>query len=60
MLIVRATVTGPASPESSVRTVLVPLDGSALAELSLSHAASMGAALSASISLLRVTPTGDF
>jgi nucleotide-binding universal stress UspA family protein len=60
MLIVRATVTGPASPQSSVRTVLVPLDGSPLAELSLAHAASVAAALTASISLLRITPTGDY
>jgi nucleotide-binding universal stress UspA family protein len=60
MLIVRAKVTGPASPESSVKTVVIPLDGSALAELALSHAASMAAALSAGITLLRVTPTADY
>ncbi len=60
VLIVRATVTGPASPQSSVQTVVVPLDGSALAEQAIPHAASMGAALSAGITLLRVTPTADY
>ena len=35
MLIVRATVTGPASPSSSLKTVVVPLDGSALSELAI-------------------------
>ena len=60
MLIVRATVTGPAAPERSIRTVLAPVDGSPLAELSLSHAASIASALSAGITLLRVTPPGDY
>ena len=60
MLIVRATVTGPASPQSSVQTVVVPLDGSPLAELALPHAISIAAALGSGITLLRVTPTEDY
>ena len=40
--------------------VIVPLDGSARAELSLPHAADMAAALTAPISLLQVTPTADY
>ena len=60
MLIARAAVTGPASPQSSIRMVLAPLDGSALSELSLSHAASIAAAFSARITLLRVTPPADY
>ena len=57
MLIVRATVTGPASPSSSVRSVVVPLDGSPLSELAVPHAVNVAGALTATITLLRVTPT---
>ena len=57
MLIVRATVTGPASPSSSVRSVVVPLDGSPLSELAVPHAVNVAGALTAAITLLRVTPT---
>ncbi len=57
MLLVRASVVGPASPETSVKSVVAPLDGSALSELAIPHAISMAAALSASITVLRVTPT---
>ncbi len=60
MLIVRATVTGPAAPEASLRSVVVPLDGSALSELALPHAVSVAAALSARITVLRVTPTPGY
>ena len=60
MLIVRADAAHPASADTSLKTVLVPLDGSARAELSLPHAADMAAALTAPISLLRVTPTADY
>ncbi len=59
MLIVRANVLGPASPETSVRSVVVPLDGSALSELAIPHAMSMAGALSAGITVLRITPTED-
>ena len=59
MLIVRANVLGPASPETSVKNVLAPLDGSAVSELAIPHAISMAAALSAGITVLSVTPTED-
>ena len=59
MLIVRANVMGPASPESSLKSVVVPLDGSPRSELALPHAVSMAAVLSASITALRVTPTAE-
>ena len=57
MLIVRANVLGPPSPESSLQTVVAPLDGSPLSELSIPHAISVAGALSAGITLLRITPT---
>ena len=60
MLIVRANAAHPPPADTSLKTVLVPLDGSARAELSLPHAADMAAALTAPISLLRVTPTADY
>lgn len=60
MLIVRASVTGPAAPQGTVRTVVVPLDGSPLAELALPHALSIAAALGCGITLLRVTHTEDY
>ena len=59
MLIVRANVLGPASPETSLQSVVVPLDGSPRSELSLPHAISMAATLSASITVLRVTPSEE-
>ncbi len=59
MLIVRANVMGPASPETSLKSVVVPLDGSPRSELALPHAVSMAAVLSASITVLRVTPTAE-
>ncbi len=59
MLIVRANVMGPASPETSLQSVVVPLDGSPRSELSLPHAISMAATLSASITVLRVTPSEE-
>ena len=60
MLIVRATVTGPASPGTSLRSVIVPLDGSGLSELAVPHAVSVAAALSARITTLQITPTLDY
>lgn len=60
MLIVRATVTGPASPGTSLKTVIVPLDGSAVSELAIPHGVSMAAALAARITALQVTPTADY
>ena len=60
MLIVRATVTGPASPGTSLRSVIVPLDGSALSELAIPHAVSVAAALSARITTLQISPTMEY
>ena len=60
MLIVRANVTGPASPGTSLRSVIVPLDGSALSELAIPHALSVATALSARITILQITPTVDY
>ena len=57
VLIVRS---GAASSDVAIGTVLVPLDGSELAELSLPHAASMAAALGAGLTLLRLSPTSDY
>ena len=59
MLIVRANVMGPASPETSLKNVVVPLDGSALSELAISHAISVAGALAAGVTVLRITPTQD-
>ena len=59
MLIVRANVLGPAAPESSLRSVVVPLDGSPLSELAIPHAISVAGALSAGITVLRITPSED-
>ena len=56
MLIVRA---GAAPPEVSVHTVLVPLDGSELAESSLAHAVNLARALDAGMVLVRVSQTAD-
>ena len=60
VLIVRPTATGPASTETSLKTVLVPLDGSTRAEMSLPHAAGMAVALGAGITLLRITPPAAY
>ena len=60
VLIVRATVTGPASPSTSLKSVIVPMDGSTLSELALPHAVSVAAALSARITVMQVSPTADY
>ena len=45
---------------AGVRNMLVPLDGSDLAELSLEHASNLAAALDASVSLVRATHTLEY
>ena len=55
VLIVRAS-TAEVAPVG-IQTMLVPLDGSDLAEMSLEHAANLAAALDAGISLVNVTHT---
>ena len=60
MLIVRSTVTGPASPVTALKSVIVPLDGSALSERAIPHAVILAATLSARITVLRITPTREY
>ena len=55
VLIVRASATEIV--QEGVRTMLVPLDGSDLAETALDHAVNLAAALDASVSLIRTTHT---
>jgi len=57
ILIVSAGTMAPTAPDESPKPVMVPLDGSALAELALPHAARISSALGTGVSLLRVTPT---
>ena len=59
LLMVRAADRGGPASEASVRTVVVPLDGSPLSELAIPHAVGVAAALSANIVALRVTPTEE-
>ncbi len=55
VLIVRTSTTDIV--QAGVRTMLVPLDGSDLAEMSLEHAANLAVALGAGVTLVRVTHT---
>lgn len=56
ILIVRAATD---SPEVRINTVVVPLDGSNLAELSLPHAAAMASAWTATVELVYVTTSAE-
>ena len=56
VLIVRA---GIPDPDAIIRTVVAPLDGSPLAELSVPHAAGLATACGADVELLRVTTSTD-
>ena len=58
VLIVRASAAEVVPAE--VRTILVPLDGSDLAELSLEHASNLAAALDAGVSLVRTSHTRQY
>ena len=58
VLIVRATEIEAAPAE--VRTVLVPLDGSELAEAALEHAVDLSVALGSSVSLVEVSHTQGY
>lgn len=60
MLIVRSSAAVTASSEIAIETVLVPLDGSELAETALEHAVSVAAAVGAVVTLARVTHTRDY
>ena len=55
MLLIRDAGGNP-TPDVAPRSILVPLDGSTLSELSLEHAAIMATALQTRIVLLRVIP----
>lgn len=56
LLIVRSEE-GDSTPEANIRTIIVPLDGSALAEQVLPHVMTVAKALDCKISLIRVTPS---
>lgn len=56
---VRAADRGGPASEASLRTAVVPLDGSPLSELAIPHAVGVASALSAEIVALRVTPTEE-
>lgn len=55
ILLVRGAGANP-QDEGGPRTILVPLDGSPLSELSLEHAATVATALQARIVLMRINP----
>ena len=59
MLLIRGNAESAPTDGVAVKTVLAPLDGSALAEESLSHAAAVAAGLGARITLVQVTGTTD-
>ena len=59
ILLVRSAAQ-PGPDDVDFQTVLVPLDGSELAELSLSHAAAIARACGADVSLLRLSPTAEY
>ena len=60
VLLIRSNVESAPSDRVDVKTVLVPLDGSELSELSLPHAAAVAAGLGARIMVVQVTGTTDF
>ncbi|HEY7296189.1 MAG TPA: universal stress protein [Dehalococcoidia bacterium] len=55
LLLVKRSLRAP-SPASPVRRILVPLDGTELAEAALAPAAALAGALGASVTLVRVVP----
>lgn len=61
LLIIRSSDEPVSEPEVSIKSIIVPLDGSELAEQVLPHAASLAKTLDLGVTLLRVTPTaGDY
>lgn len=56
LLLVRAHSETPISPEAVLKNIVVPTDGSALAEHILPHAVGLSKALGSRIKLIRVTP----
>jgi len=57
MLIIRSKTTEPTGRESELKDIIVPLDGSSLAEQVLPHAISLSKALGLGITLLRAIPS---
>lgn len=57
LLIVRATDETPTASEARLETVIVPLDGSSLAEQVLPHVAALAKAMALKVMLVRVTPS---
>ncbi len=60
VLLIRSSAESAPADEVKVKTVLVPLDGSQLSELSLPHAAAIATGLGAQVTLMRATGTTDF
>lgn len=58
LLIVRSEASDP-KPEANIRTIIVPLDGSLLAERVMPHVLTVAKALHSKISLVRVTPSRE-
>ncbi len=56
LLLVRADSRSPIEPETALNNIVVPTDGSALAEGILPHAVGLSKALGSRIQLIRVTP----
>ena len=59
VLLIRSSAESAPADEVEAKTVLVPLDGSQLSELSLPHAAAVATGLGAQVTLMRATGTTD-
>jgi nucleotide-binding universal stress UspA family protein len=59
LLVIRPTGEQPSSDDIQLKTALVPLDGSELAEQSLPYVAALAKALDLDIQLCRVTPSAE-
>ncbi len=61
LLIVRSSDKPPSEEEIAIKSIIVPLDGSEMAEQILPHVADLAKTLDLGVSLLRVTPSaGDY
>jgi nucleotide-binding universal stress UspA family protein len=61
LLIVRSSDKPPSEEEIAIKSIIVPLDGSELAEQILPHVADLAKTLDLGVNLLRVTPSaGDY
>ncbi|MDA1128067.1 MAG: universal stress protein [Chloroflexi bacterium] len=57
MLIVRGNHEGDPEPDADLKTIVVPVDGSPLAESVIPHVTALAKALDLKVTLLRVVPT---